>query len=172
MTLPLAITAPLNFIPIAAMESVVRRVFAHVIESHPGLFDRLADHVDKRYAFLPRDLPIGFLVEPAIPRISVHRKEHAPPSDACMEGELVLLLALLEGRIDGDAVFFSRDLTVSGDMEAMLALRNALDDCEIDLPSDLAGMSGPFAPLVRRAGKQIRERMLGGVLKEEVPQWN
>lgn len=89
-----------------------------------------------------------------------------------MEGELVLLLALLEGRIDGDAVFFSRDLAVSGDMEAMLALRNALDDCEINLPSDLADMAGPLAPLVRRAGEQIRERALGRVLKEEAPQWN
>lgn len=172
MTLPLAITAPLSFVPIVAIESVVQRVFAHVIASHPGLFDRLADHAAKRYAFQPSDLPISFLVEPAVPRISVHRKERAPVSDACIEGELVLLLALLEGRIDGDAVFFSRDLAVSGDMEAMLALRNALDDCEIDLPSDLAEMAGPLAPLVRRAGEQIRERALGRVLKEEAPQWN
>ncbi|WP_104666360.1 ubiquinone anaerobic biosynthesis accessory factor UbiT [Ensifer adhaerens] len=172
MPLPLAITAPLSFVPIIAIETVVRRVFARVIETHPGLFDRLADHAAKRYAFLPSDLPIGFLVEPAVPRISVHRKASAPASDALMEGELVLLLALLEGRIDGDAVFFSRDLTVSGDMEAMLALRNALDDCEIDLPRDLADMSGPLAPLVRRAAEQIRERALARVSKEEAPRWN
>lgn len=172
MTLPLAITAPLSFIPIFAIESAVQRVFARVIENHPGLFDRLAEHTAKRYAFLPSDLPLGFLVEPAVPRISVHRREQAPASDASMAGELVLLLALLEGRIDGDAVFFSRDLTVSGDMEAMLALRNALDDCEIDLPGDLADMSGPLAPLVRRAAEEIRERALGRVLKEEAPRWN
>ena len=172
MSLPLAITAPLSFVPIIAIESVVQRVFTRVIETHPGLFDRLADHASKRYAFLPSDLPIGFLVEPAVPRISVHRKGRAPASDACMEGELVLLLALLEGRIDGDAVFFSRDLSVSGDMEAMLALRNALDDCEIDLPRDLADMSGPLAPLVCRAGEEIRKRALSRILKEEAPQWN
>ncbi|WP_429814155.1 ubiquinone anaerobic biosynthesis accessory factor UbiT [Ensifer sp. B1-9] len=172
MTLPLAITAPLSFVPIVAIESVVQRVFARVIAAHPGLFDRLADHAAKRYAFLPSDLPISFLVEPSVRRISVHRKERAPASDARMEGEFVLLLALLEGRIDGDAVFFSRDLTVSGDMEAMLALRNALDDCEIDLPIDLARMSGPLAPLIRRAGEEIRERALGRVLKEEASQWN
>lgn len=172
MTLPLAITAPLALIPIPALESVVQRVFARVIKAHPGLFDRLADHAAKRYAFLPSDLPIGFLVEPAIPRISVYRKERAPASDACMTGEFVLLLALLEGRIDGDAVFFSRDLTVSGDMEAMLALRNALDDCEIDLPADLARMGGPLAPLVRRAASEVRERALGRVLGEETTRWN
>lgn len=77
-----------------------------------------------------------------------------------MGGKLVLLLALLEGQIDGDAVFFSRSLTITGDMEAMLALRNALDDCNIDLPADIARMSGPFAPLVRRAAAEIRTRAL------------
>ncbi len=35
-----------------------------------------------------------------------------------------MLLALLEGRCDADALFFSRDLKVIGeDMEAMLAMR-------------------------------------------------
>lgn len=162
MTLPLAITAPLSFVPIVAIESVVQRVFAHVIASHPGLFDRLADHAAKRYAFQPSDLPIGFLVEPAVPRISVHRKERTPVSDACMEGELVLLLALLEGRIDGDAVFFSRDLAVSGDMEAMLALRNALDDSAIDLPRELGALAGPFSPLVAGTARYIRGKALEG----------
>lgn len=163
MTLPLAITAPLSFVPLVAIESVVQRVFARVIAAHPGLFDRLADHAAKRYAFLPSDLPIGFLVEPSVRRISVHRKERAPASDARMEGEFVLLLALLEGRIDGDAVFFSRDLTVSGDMEAMLALRNALDDCGFDLPTDLAPAAGPFAPVFRQLAQSVREHALAGI---------
>jgi predicted lipid carrier protein YhbT len=37
---------------------------------------------------------------------------------------------MIDGALDGDALFFSRDLRVSGDTEAVVALRNALDDFE------------------------------------------
>ena len=76
---------------------------------------------------------------------------------------MLTLLALLEGRIDGDAVFFSRSLSVTGDMEAMLALRNALDDCSFDLPRDLAAMAGPLALPFRRIAEVIRHRALRGM---------
>lgn len=168
MTLPFAMTAPLRFAPLPLIEHATRLVFAQVVRQHPDLFDRLGEHADKRYAFVPTDLPLGFLIEPAARRISVHRTPHLPAADACMGGTFVLLLALLEGQLDGDAVFFSRSLTITGDMEAMLALRNALDDCNIDLPADIARMSGPFAPLVRRAASEIRTRALSG----EAARWN
>ncbi|KOF20193.1 hypothetical protein AC244_09950 [Ensifer adhaerens] len=168
MTLPFAMTAPFRIAPLSVIEHATRLVFAQVVQQHPDLFDRLGEHADKRYAFVPTDLPVGFLVEPSARRISVHRKPHLPVAQACMGGKLVLLLALLEGQIDGDAVFFSRSLTITGDMEAMLALRNALDDCNIDLPADIARMSGPFAPLVRRAAAEIRTR----ALSREAATWN
>lgn len=168
MTLPFAMTVPFRIAPLSVIEHATRLVFAQVVQQHPDLFDRLGEHADKRYAFVPTDLPVAFLVEPAARRISVHRKPHLPVAHACMGGKLVLLLALLEGQIDGDAVFFSRSLTITGDMEAMLALRNALDDCNIDLPADIARMSGPFAALVRRAAAEIRTRALSG----EAATWN
>ncbi|WP_376745844.1 ubiquinone anaerobic biosynthesis accessory factor UbiT [Sinorhizobium psoraleae] len=168
MTVSSAMAVPLRLIPIPAIERATRLVFSHVMARHPGLFDRLGDYADKRYGFIPSDLPVGFLVEPAKARISVHRKPDLPSTDAAVTGGFVLLLGLLEGRLDGDAVFFSRDLTVIGDMEAMLALRNALDDCTIDLPSDIGSLAGPFAPLVRRAASEIRSR----VLPREAGQWN
>ena len=57
----------------------------------------------------------------------------------------MMLIDLAEGRLDGDALFFSRDLAVEGDTEAVVALRNAVDDAEIDLTADLASMFGPLA---------------------------
>ena len=47
---------------------------------------------------------------------------------ARIAGDLAALLGMVHGAFDGDALFFSRDLTVSGDTEAVVALRNALDD--------------------------------------------
>jgi predicted lipid carrier protein YhbT len=96
------------------------------------------------------------------------RKPADVAADAVVEGPLFLLLALLEGRSDADALFFSRALAVTGDMEAMLALRNALDGCEIDLPRDLGASAGPLAPLVSRAAEAIRRRALAG----ENAAWN
>ena len=88
------------------------------------------------------------------------RKGDTFTADAGVEAPLVTLLALLEGRCDADALFFSRDLKVIGDMEAMLAMRNALDDCDIDLPRDLARIGGPAAPVVHRLAVEIRSRSL------------
>jgi len=45
-------------------------------------------------------------------------------------GKFFDLLDMIDGSLDGDALFFSRALQVSGDTEAVVALRNALDDFE------------------------------------------
>ncbi len=108
------------------------------------------------------------MVEPSRTAVLVTRKRAAAAADAVVEGPLFLLLALLEGRCDADALFFSRSLTVIGDMEAMLALRNALDGCEVDLPRDLGASAGPLSPLVSRTADAIRRRALAG----ENAAWN
>ena len=69
---------------------------------------------------------------------------------ARIAGPLSAFLAMIHGAEDGDALFFSRDLTVEGDTAAVLALRNAMDDAELDLTEELAGLSGPLAHPLRR----------------------
>ena len=89
-------------------------------------------------------------------------------ADATVAGPMVLLLALLEGRVDGDAEFFARELEIGGDMEAILALRNALDDNAIDLPSDIAPMAGPLAGVLRKGLERVRE----SALRPRSAKWN
>ena len=57
---------------------------------------------------------------------------------------------LLEGRVDGDALMFSRDLTIEGDVEAVLALRNAIDDTQLDLAGESGSLFGPFGRSIER----------------------
>ena len=168
MQVPRPLSAPLAVVPIPLIEGAVKRMFSSLLKRHAALFERLGEHKQKRYVFRPTDLPLVFLVEPARPAISVMRRPAELPADAAVEGPLFLLLALLEGRCDADALFFSRALTVIGDMEAMLALRNALDGSEIDLPRDLGAAAGPIAPLVSRLAAAIRRRALTG----ETAAWN
>ncbi|MGU3400661.1 SCP2 domain-containing protein [Brucellaceae bacterium D45D] len=161
MKVPSAVAHSARLVPPFLLTPVVSRVFLQVLRQHPGLFERLGDYVNRRFGFSPSDLPFNFLVEPGIPRITVLRKSETPETDAAIEGPLVMLLALLEGKLDGDALFFSRDITVTGDMEAMLALRNALDDCNVDLPADLGKGAGPFEPVVRNIASYVRSKALG-----------
>ena len=160
MHLTSLLAMPFDVLPITPVQYVARRLFQRLFEAHPDLFDRLGEHRRCRFSFTPTDLPHVFLVEPAGPRLSLKRKGGVVSADAGVEAPLVMLLALLEGRCDGDALFFSRDLQVTGDMEAILALRNALDDCDIDLPRDLSQLGGPFASLVAKFVTEIRCRAL------------
>jgi len=160
--LPPPLAAAINRAPLPLVQAVIDRVFRRVLLQHPDLFERLGPFASRHFSFSPTDLDLAFVVEPAVPRIRVYRPRQLPAVHAGVAGPLLTLLALLEGRIDGDAVFFSRSLSVTGDMEAVLALRNALDDCGFDLPRDLSGLAGPFAVPLRRAGEMLRERALAG----------
>ena len=167
---PAAIARPMNFLPLAVVQRATAAMLAQIMKRDPDMFVRLGEHRGKRYAFLPVDLPFAFMVEPAGRAITVSRKARLAKADAAVEGPLFMLLALMEGRQDADALFFSRDLSVTGDMEAMLALRNALDDSGIDLPRDLGAFAGPFAPMITRVANRLR----GDVLSETrgVDAWN
>lgn len=160
-SLPLFLAKPVDVAPLWLVERVARLIFSGVLNAHPDLFERLGTYRQARYCFSPTDLPLHFTVVPAAQTLAVSRGQ-PPQADARVEGALVLLLGLLEGRCDADALFFSRELSVTGDMEAMLALRNALDDSAIDLPRELGRLAGPLSFLVAGTARYIRSKALEG----------
>jgi len=123
---------------------------------HRQVFERLAEYGERRYLIDPVDLPFIFLLMPSAdhPSIRIVRADERPEADVTVRGPLSVLLTLLQGRADGDALFFSREIEVEGDTAAVVALRNAVDGEGIDLLSDFAGTLGPLAPLVVRAAGQ------------------
>src|SRR5690606_33126200 len=114
MLLPRPLTLVLDRLPVALVQRVVNQVFLQALQQHPDLFDRLGVEANKRFSFAPSDLNLVFFIHPASRSIRAFRRTTAPRSDARISGPMLTLLALLEGRIDGDAVFFSRSLTVTG----------------------------------------------------------
>lgn len=168
MMLPKPLTLGLAPVPLAIVQQVTSLVFDKVVARHPGLFDRLGEFADRRFGIVPTDLPFGFTISPRQGTITVLRPDAMTQQDATISGPFFLLLALLEGRLDGDALFFSRALQFSGDTEAVLALRNALDDNRFDLPTDIAAMAGPFGGPVKR----VLERVRGAVLERSETTWN
>lgn len=81
-----------------------------------------------------------------------------------MRGHFGALLDLAEGRIDGDALFFRRDLTIAGDTGIVVALRNALDGEDIDILAELDAALGPlgrFGPMARRHAARVADALDG-----------
>jgi predicted lipid carrier protein YhbT len=164
MNLPRALSMPIDHAPLLLVQQGTELVFNQMLRQHPNLFDRLGSHAEKSFRFTPADLNLSFLIVPAQRRITVSRKSANMAADASASGPLLTLLALLEGRIDGDAMFFARSLSIAGDMEAMLALRNALDDSGFDLPRDLGKAAGPFAHIATRLAETVRRRAMMGLV--------
>ena len=70
--------------------------------------------------------------------------------DARIAGPLSALIGMTDGSYDGDALFFSRDIEIDGDMEAVVALRNAIDDSRVDFMSESVAWLGPLAAPIER----------------------
>ncbi|UYQ71177.1 SCP2 sterol-binding domain-containing protein [Pelagibacterium flavum] len=153
---------------IALIERIAQWAFATVLDRHPGIVRRLGEYAHRRYAIAPTDIPFGFLVSPADRRISVRRSHMLKSAHATISGPIVVLLALLEGRVDGDTAFFARQISIRGDTEAILALRNVLDDAQIDLVRELSPMAGPASPIFAHMGTHLR----GYLLKSDLGQWS
>ncbi len=127
-----------------AILSVVRR-------RHPDILERLAAYPDASVGIHPVDLPFVLILDahPESPRLTVRRDFEGVPVTAVIRGPLAMLIALAEGRTDGDAAFFSRQLVFEGDTEVVVALRNAIDGAGIDLQADFAATLGPLARPLR-----------------------
>lgn len=148
---PRAIALAMRPLPLPVLGVALTQFARRVTDSHPGLLRRLGPYAQRTVLIDPTDLPFAFWLDPeAGPRISAHRRRRAPAADARIAGPVAALIGMLHGRFDGDALFFSRDLTIEGDTEAVLALRNALDDAELDLSEELIRLSGPAGALLRR----------------------
>ncbi len=151
-------------VPLAPLAQALTILARRLVTHHPGLIDRLGAYANCRFAIDPTDLPVTLLLRPdrTAMRITLHRRP--PLADARIAGPLAALLGLVHGAWDGDALFFSRDLVIEGDTSAALALRNAIDDAELDLGAEIAGLTGPFArfliPLIgfaeRHTGMPLR----------------
>ena len=135
-----------------AMLRVVRR-------RHPDILERMEPFQDKIVCIDPVDLPFVLLLEPnaAEPRLTVRRAVDPDESHATIRGPLETLIALAEGKVDGDALFFSRQLVIEGDTEVVVALRNAIDGAGIDLVADLTSTLGPLANPARRVADATLE---------------
>ena len=150
--LPRALTLAARPLPLAPLSLMLTSLTRQLTRRHPGLLRRLGAYADRRFLLDLTDLPFLLLLEPGgpSPKVTAHARRRAPVNDVRIAGLTAAFLGMMHGSLDGDALFFSRDLVIEGDTAAGLALRNAIDDAELDLSVELGVLARPLAPLLVR----------------------
>jgi predicted lipid carrier protein YhbT len=150
--LPAFVGLALRPLPTAPLELVLQRLADSILARHPGLLERIGSDGVPRFCIDPLDLPLAVLMEvrDGGARLSVVSRTGDLQADARIAGTLLSLIELVDGRCDGDALFFSRDLVVEGDIGAVLALRNAIDNAELDLLHEIAQLAWPSPQIAER----------------------
>lgn len=142
----------------AATGGVVFDRLLRILEArHPRAFAALGELPDARLLIDPVDAPAALLLRVG-PGLALRVCDRTAGAEATVRGPCARLLDLLEGRIDGDALFFRRELSIAGDTALILALRNTLDGEEMDLFGDIAAAAGPLRhalPVARRNAARV-----------------
>ena len=128
------------------LQAILSHIVRGVAGRQPSLFERLGRHCASTYIIDPVNLPIVLRLQPdaKAPSLRAQWRRDGAKGDCRIAGTFLTLLALVDGRRNGDALFFSRDLTVEGDIDAVVTLRNALDDLDVTLVQDILGSAGPL----------------------------
>lgn len=147
----------LSPLPLFVLQPVLNKIVMRIAQDRPELFNRIGTHKDKYFLIDPVNLPfvMVLLAHPDKPSLKAYRRRKAPNTSAKISGTFLTLLDMVDGRLDGDALFFTRKLRVEGDTEAVVCLRNALDDLEGSIAEDTANFFG----LAGRTGLEILRKV-------------
>jgi O2-independent ubiquinone biosynthesis accessory factor UbiT len=155
-----------RLVPLFILQPVLKKIVQRIAIANPDMFDRLGPHRQASFLIDPVNLPFTLLLCPDPENLSLRAlpRENPPPHDARIAGKFLDLFQLLDGDLDGDALFFSRDLDISGNTEAVVCLRNALDDVDGSVPQMVADMFGPLGRValsgLRRAALKPKKRVM------------
>nr|WP_294554093.1 SCP2 sterol-binding domain-containing protein [uncultured Rhodopila sp.] len=161
---PLA-AATLSLIPGPVLARLTVLLTRAMRRRHPRLVANFARLDPAVVHVFPSDLPHRFAIEfgggkmdvRVLPGADVRARPGDEPlaPDAEIRGNLMALIDLLEGRTDGDAMFFSREIEITGSTAVIVAVRNTLDREEIAITDEIAAIFGPFERPARRIARGV-----------------
>tara|TARA_R110002072_G_scaffold1114_6_gene9323 strand:- start:2310 stop:2609 length:300 start_codon:yes stop_codon:yes gene_type:complete len=86
-------------------------------QRHPKLIDRIGPHTESTFVINPIGCPFALylLSDLAHPSFkAVARTRFPDDHEVRIAGKLMTLLRLVDAEVDGDALFFSRDIVIRG----------------------------------------------------------
>lgn len=148
----MALRGPVEHLLTAGLRRVALR--------RPEVFDRLGRFQDALFVLAPDGWPVVFELSPCAAQGVVRVGPATAPvaATARIRGSLPALLGLFDGSIDADAAFFSRSIRVEGDIEAVMALHNALEAAELTF-ADLLGLAAPASDLANAGLAMLLRRL-------------
>jgi O2-independent ubiquinone biosynthesis accessory factor UbiT len=158
--IPVLLTAPMHVLPLWPVSMALSQLARNLLRTHPQILTRIDKYQTYKFALDITDLPFILHLDPAQAELRAFRRSAARDADARIAGTLAAFLAMLHGVEDGDSLYFSGALQIEGDTSAVLALRNALDDAELDLSCEIARALPLLAPPLRLALAPL-ERLTG-----------
>ncbi len=155
--LPRFLLAP---VPLFPAQPALSRIVTYVADHRPELFARLGVHINTVYIIDPVNLPfvLRLCPNPEYPELTAHRRREDIEYGARISGSFLTLLGLIDGRFDGDSMFFTRELKIEGNTEAVVCLSNAIDDLEGSIMDDITEACGPLSRPLKRALSIIRKQ--------------
>ncbi|MBI4357183.1 MAG: SCP2 sterol-binding domain-containing protein [Gammaproteobacteria bacterium] len=152
----------------ALLQTLINRTLLKIQRHHPGIAERLSEFHGKTLLIEFSDLPFYLLlpIEQSLKVRIIPNRSEALASEpfATVRSELYSLWQLFQGKLDGDALFFSRDLSIDGNTELIVALRNALDGVKIDWVKDVFNPPQILIPLFKKTfnfGKFVSLQLSG-----------
>lgn len=132
-------------LPLFLLQPLLGRIVRRIAEKEPDIFERLGPHKNATFVIDPTNLPFALVLRasPTHPEFFASARANLPPFDARIAGKFLDLLHLVDGAEDGDAMFFLRGLDIAGSVEAVVCLRNALDNVDGSIAEMSADMFGP-----------------------------
>lgn len=157
---PPALQKALGILPVPPLSSALTRAVRNLAHRRPDLFERLGIYKRRHFIIDPIDLPHVFRLIPNGEHATVEmfKRKDAPEGAARISGPLIILLGLVDGTYDGDAVFFTRDLVIEGDTDAVLALRNTMEEADLS-PAEFLGFNGRTRELVDGVANKTLDHM-------------
>ncbi len=158
---------PFRGLPLALAQWPLDRTVRRVLRRHPHLLARLGWQEARVVLIEPDDMPVAFALHCSRRGARLRLLVRGTPVTACarIRGPFLDLFDLLTGEDDGDAQFFSRRLRFEGDTEVVLALRNAIDDAELDPLADFLPLPPPLTARLR-AGLERAARLANGAARD------
>lgn len=120
------------------------------VKQHPRVISKMAKFTPCRMVLIPIDMPFCFFVEFTPDDLNINIIDNNAFSGdnlTCIKSSLELFVKMLEGNLDGDALFFSRKLSIEGDTTSIVALRNILEAESINIKDDIEETLGVFSKL-------------------------
>ncbi|MBS0393989.1 MAG: SCP2 sterol-binding domain-containing protein [Proteobacteria bacterium] len=150
-------------LPPAILNRLAAAVVRGLERTRPKLIANFAQLPAAVVVVAPTDLPYRFALSVGRRPVALRIVDGDPgPADAGVSGDVATLIDLVEGRIDGDSLFFRRDLVISGDTAVVVGLRNVLDREELSVAGELGALCGPLRPQARAVARAL-DRALDGL---------